>query len=819
VAEVFINYRTGDGDEAAELVTSSLSDRFGEEHVFKASHSLQPGELFPQRLIEAARRSEVLLAVMGPEWPLASQLLDEDDWVRKEILAALSTGASVVPVLKGRNTDRLVRADLPPELRWLADVHSLRLDMHDSPADLSRIGDFLADLVPTLKATDRSVRDATAEGSTINSANNIEGGNVVQGRDFTGDMRNVNLNDSRGPTAIGDNNTQNNFLTITNARLRALQARLQQAEHLARLKLRFLRPPGFDGAAATLAEHGIVILDGPPGSGRTAAAQILLFESRSEDDRLHELLPQIPDDEIPFNVAPDRIAPGDRAWVNLSAAEPRLWAEIQGELPSLHARTRTCNARLVIVMPHHEELRSDFRLYRKRIERLPQREVFSHLLRVEGLPSDNPALSRFMADTRSMEDIRQYVGYVLDAKDQTGGDGRIENWVAIADEWASQGEKQVSGALALLKEARQRALLLSVALLHGAHANVVDRTATALLSSLHGEFGVPLEHRPLGERLREIGAEFDAAGYVRFTRPRYESAVRDFFWLHFPELHDIVPTLVRTELDSADLSDRQRKDLARGFTDLCLEQRYQALWKDLVDHLTLRRRNLTSMRVAAAILEHGLLNEKCSRTFRRQVYDWSWDNDTSATLAEVLVAACETMAYTHADEALVRLHHLARRHPRRVGARDALAELARSDPWLLGLLLSRLTRRSLETAWEKDADIFLDVADASHYTSHSPTGQPLIEQGQVPHQLTAGWALAFRRPGKEWASHARDWLRCAAEDETNRHLLVDVLVDGARQDAAVLPQLYGIAHRAAFRDVIADLVLTKISAVQGVQLS
>jgi hypothetical protein len=58
VAEVFINYRTGDGDEAAEFLAARLSDRFGKEHVFKASHSIRPGELFPKALIDAARKSE-----------------------------------------------------------------------------------------------------------------------------------------------------------------------------------------------------------------------------------------------------------------------------------------------------------------------------------------------------------------------------------------------------------------------------------------------------------------------------------------------------------------------------------------------------------------------------------------------------------------------------------------------------------------------------------------------------------------------------------------------------------------------------------------
>jgi hypothetical protein len=48
--------------------------------------------------------------------------------------------------------------------------------------------------------------------------------------------------------------------------------------------------------------------------------------------------------------------------------------------------------------------------------------------------------------------------------------------------------------------------------------------------------------------------------------------------------------------------------------------------------------------------------------------------------------------------------------------------------------------------------------------------------------------------------------------------LVDLLVDAARSVPAVLPQLYSLTRRAAFRDAIADLVLEKISAAEGVEL-
>jgi TIR domain len=154
MAEVFVNYRTGDGDEAAELLARHLSDRFGGDHVFKASRSIQPGEAFPEALLKGARECLFLLAIIGPAWAQAPQLRHEDDWVRREILEAHASAATVVPVLKGRKADRLRRSDLPADLDWLADRQSLHLDTRDSEVDLTRIASFLAERIPALKAAD-----------------------------------------------------------------------------------------------------------------------------------------------------------------------------------------------------------------------------------------------------------------------------------------------------------------------------------------------------------------------------------------------------------------------------------------------------------------------------------------------------------------------------------------------------------------------------------------------------------------------------------------------------------------------------------------
>lgn len=152
---VFISYRTGDGEEAAALIGERLSDRFGAALVFRAARSIPPGAAFGQELLRAVRSSTVLLAVMGPGWSCDLRLREADDWVRREILTAFEQGVQVIPVLKGRKTDRLSKADLPAELTRLADVQSMRLDMASATADVNHIGDVLAELVPVLRAADR----------------------------------------------------------------------------------------------------------------------------------------------------------------------------------------------------------------------------------------------------------------------------------------------------------------------------------------------------------------------------------------------------------------------------------------------------------------------------------------------------------------------------------------------------------------------------------------------------------------------------------------------------------------------------------------
>jgi hypothetical protein len=810
MAEIFINYRTGDGEEAAELVATQLAERFGQEHVFKAAHSLTPGELFPQALTDAARRSVVLLAIMGQNWALAPRLRDEADWVRREILAAQSSGSKVIPVLKGRKTDRLVRDDLPSELRWLADVHSFRLDMQESTADLKQIGDFLADFAPALKAAQQSPGDAAA---TSNSATGSVG-TVFQGRDFTGDQ--MNAANANAPVQQGDGNIQ---LNVLRDRLRALQALSQPIDHLRLLAERFVPPPGFADAMAAIREQGTVVLSGPPGSGRTAAARMLAFRSWSGEGTLHELVPQEPDDDSPFHIDPGLISRRDCMWLDLSTAEPSLWRHIQRELPVLHHRVQAHEARLVVIQPYMSDLPADFRHHQQRIKPPAPAQVFGRHLLAEKLVHDEQIPdTTFLKSPRTMADIRQFVLDILEARALAEGMGELADWIKAAEQPVSPRESRVSEAFDKLPSAADRALLLSVAMLHGAHADIIESAATMLLARIPDDSEAGLARSPLGDRLGRLTTQTDATGHVHFAHADYETAVRTYFWRHYPELHSPFAAWVGEMLNSSNLGNDDRTELAQAFAGQCLDARYQFRLVELVQRLTAQPSSSHEL-AAAAILQVGLADEANSGAFRRQIYNWSRGKDTSGSLITVLVASCQQMIETHPTEALVRLHHLARRHPQREDVRCALTDVVHEDLGLLGLLLARLGDARVPEMRVADARIFLDIVDASFLATSRTARKPPIAQGFLGQQLATAWGHSFTLLAEEqWTDRAIDWLSRAAEDEHSRDPLLSVLVSGARSVPSVFPRLYVLANRAQYRDAITQVVLAKISAAQGVEL-
>jgi hypothetical protein len=142
---VFISYRTGDEPFGAALIDTALCARLGPDSVFRAPRSILPGEDFAHAILNAVKKSSVLLAVIGPRWLEATdrdgrpRLHDPADWVRREILQAFHSGVRVIPVLLNANLPQ--EHELPPAIAQLSSHQYLRLHHRYAPAELARLVD------------------------------------------------------------------------------------------------------------------------------------------------------------------------------------------------------------------------------------------------------------------------------------------------------------------------------------------------------------------------------------------------------------------------------------------------------------------------------------------------------------------------------------------------------------------------------------------------------------------------------------------------------------------------------------------------------
>jgi hypothetical protein len=147
MAVVFVNYRRADAGGYSRRLYEGLRWLFGTQ-LFKDTDSISGGQDFPTALRAAVASADILLAVMGADWTEQRddagrrRLEDPRDWVRLEIVAALSSGVPVIPVLlPGASMPAAERlpADIRPLARliphplnsdeWASDVEALALEL------------------------------------------------------------------------------------------------------------------------------------------------------------------------------------------------------------------------------------------------------------------------------------------------------------------------------------------------------------------------------------------------------------------------------------------------------------------------------------------------------------------------------------------------------------------------------------------------------------------------------------------------------------------------------------------------------------------
>jgi hypothetical protein len=128
-----------------------LLEIYGSERVFIDHKQIAGGEPWGQRLTAEAVHAAVMFVLIGSGWLKAQnpttgdrRLNEPDDWVRREIQAALDAGVTVVPILID-DARPLTATDLRsvPEITKVAEKQSLRLRRNDWDSDVAKIQQFL----------------------------------------------------------------------------------------------------------------------------------------------------------------------------------------------------------------------------------------------------------------------------------------------------------------------------------------------------------------------------------------------------------------------------------------------------------------------------------------------------------------------------------------------------------------------------------------------------------------------------------------------------------------------------------------------------
>jgi hypothetical protein len=141
---VFINYRREDTEAAANWLHEILSNVLGEDNVFIDTDDIPAGIDFVEHLRRQIESCDVFLAMIGRRWAsLAGEsgrlrITDENDFVRREIRAALRRDIPVIPVLV-EGTPIPTAQQLPADLLPLRRRQSVELRSREFRADVERL--------------------------------------------------------------------------------------------------------------------------------------------------------------------------------------------------------------------------------------------------------------------------------------------------------------------------------------------------------------------------------------------------------------------------------------------------------------------------------------------------------------------------------------------------------------------------------------------------------------------------------------------------------------------------------------------------------
>jgi len=130
--KISISYRRADSEAVTGRIFDRLSSYYGKDAIFRDIDSIPPGIDFRVHINETLRKTNILLAIVGPEWLGRSsggdeRIQEESDAVRIEVEMALRRRLPLIPVLIG-NTKMPSPDQLPPSLKDFSFRNALKVD-------------------------------------------------------------------------------------------------------------------------------------------------------------------------------------------------------------------------------------------------------------------------------------------------------------------------------------------------------------------------------------------------------------------------------------------------------------------------------------------------------------------------------------------------------------------------------------------------------------------------------------------------------------------------------------------------------------------
>ncbi|MGI5480923.1 hypothetical protein [Streptomyces lavendofoliae] len=607
----------------------------------------------------------------------------------------------------------------------------------------------------------------------------------------------VMVNDPRGPVNNGSGPQTIYYGVGPNWMIRngVESLRIVREDRL-RLADRFVPPLGYRIAADRLEKPGsVVLLEAPPGSGRRAAA-IMLLHGLGEDGgadeegvRFEELSST---DKEEAALAPGE---GDRFLLDLSGiTDEEAYAKAQRRLAMHRSQVQEARAHMVVVLPSGMEhaLAPDLEPHTERLGRPRGIAVVTRYLRMDRMtfsPADlGSADLQPLSDRSPMRDLARLAGLVRSARDSGRFGAEFTGWLHQAMHAVTDRAGDVGRQVATVRTAPERALLLATAVFEEARADTVYEAWHSLLRTVRHEEEATSElaRTDFGERLVALGIERDPDGRLRFGRLAYADAVRTYFWANFPGLRGHLRDWIGDAAGLRGLTTDDRVNVVIRFGERSLAVGRPDHLFGLVELWAREASGASYDPRAVAALELGLRHERFGGWFRKRMYECATSGTSSDGLVRVLTAACvQSLGTTHPDQALVRLHHLAvRKGEAAREARDALLDLAGRDRRLYRLLIDRLRGRTRRDPSGVEPHLLL--------LTKLLTSDRALEPPPWP-DLFLGWEAVFSQPPTElWNPLVRSWLNAAASDST-REMALGVMVGAACGRPAALHRLYAIA--------------------------